>query len=415
MSANAAERLQRILDEQRDARQKATEDGGGGIPLGGSVPPPPSSNGSWGQEVAAASAAEYDAAAEPYGIGDTIIDWASTPTGAQALADLGVTPDLLIDFDTKERIAGEVLTWVNGYRDQFGEWPITQRVHDHFRQHYRDENGIAMTSERPGRIPVADVAAVAGCSAGEARKFRNQARVAMEQWAMRDGVDPVASLEHTIQELQAVTKTVVKPDSAPRFMTAAELCAMAPVDVPWIAEPLLAIGCTTQLDGHEKRGGKTTMLLAMSHAIVTGSSFLDKPVKRGPVVYLTEQGTTSFAKQVRNAGLEDSEDFHLMTWPDNRDLDWSDAVRAGAEKCREVGASVVRASWSSTPWADGRASAARVRTSPAQSEPRPRSSLKSPRRTTWRSCSPVTRVEPVARLASRTLAHTPGGLRWISL
>lgn len=336
MSANAAERLQRILDEQRDARQKVTEGGGGGIPLGGSVPPPPSSNGSWGQEVAAASAAEYDAAAEPYGIGDTIIDWASTPTGAQALADLGVTPDLLIDFDTKERIAGEVLTWVNGYRDQFGEWPITQRVHEYFGQHYRDENGIAMTSERPGRIPVADVAQQV-----KARKFRNQAMVAMEQWAMRDEVDPVASLEHTIQELQAVTKTVVKPDSATRFMTAAELCAMAPVDVPWIAEPLLAIGCTTQLDGHEKRGGKTTMLLAMSHAIVTGSSFLDKPVKRGPVVYLTEQGTTSFAKQVRNAGLEDSEDFHLMTWPDNRDLDWSHAVRAGAEKCREVGASVL--------------------------------------------------------------------------
>ena len=214
MSANA-ERLQRILDEQRDARQKATEDGGGGIPLGGSVLPPPSSNGSWGQEVAAAAAAEYDAAAEPYGIGDAIIDWAPTPTGAQALADLGVTPDLLIDLDVKERIAGEVLTWVNGYRDQFGEWPITQRVHDHFRQHYRyEDTGTAMTSERPGRIPVADVA-----QRVQERKFRNQVMVAMEQWAMRDGVDPVASLEHTIQELQAVTKIVVKPDSAPRFMS----------------------------------------------------------------------------------------------------------------------------------------------------------------------------------------------------
>ena len=109
-------------------------------------------------EVTTRATEEYDnAQIEPYDLASAVIDWVATPTGAQTLFEAKITVD---HFDTRvsqERIAQEILGWVYEYKDKYNAWPISQRTYEHFRQHYVDEDGMALEAERPGRVPIEDV------------------------------------------------------------------------------------------------------------------------------------------------------------------------------------------------------------------------------------------------------------------
>lgn len=101
-----------------------------------------------------------------------------------------------------------------------------------------------------------------------------------------------------------------------RFRSAAEIARETPAIVPWIAEPWVAAGSITELDGKIKAGGKTTWLLALSRKVLDGEPFMGLPTTKSPVVFLTEQPMSSFREALRRADLLDREDFKVLQYQD---------------------------------------------------------------------------------------------------
>jgi hypothetical protein len=121
------------------------------------------------------------------------------------------------------------------------------------------------------------------------------------------------------------------------WKTAREIGATTPPVVDWLAEPWVAAGAITELDGKLKASGKTTWTLAMCRAIVDGLPFMGRPTTRTGVVYLTEQPARSFREGLRRAGLLDRADFHVLHAHDVRAVAWPGLVAAAIAKAKETG------------------------------------------------------------------------------
>ena len=133
-------------------------------------------------------------------------------------------------------------------------------------------------------------------------------------------------------------------DGAPpslRWRTARVIAATSPAAVPWIATLWLARGAITELAGKIKTAGKTTFLLAMVRAIVSGAPFLGRPTVKSRVVLLTEQPDTSLTEALRRADLLDCNDLVVLTHADARNLAWGKVVEAAVAKAKEIGAGVL--------------------------------------------------------------------------
>src|SRR5579862_6983299 len=78
------------------------------------------------------------------------------------------------------------------------------------------------------------------------------------------------------------------------FMTAAEIAAQTSEEVPWIARPWVASGAITEVDGQVKTAGKTTWVTHLCRAVLDGEEFMGEPTCQSPIVYLTEQPSSSF-------------------------------------------------------------------------------------------------------------------------
>ncbi len=74
-----------------------------------------------------------------------------------------------------------------------------------------------------------------------------------------------------------------------KIRTAVVFCRETPDEVPWIVPGIAAMGASTELVGRPKAAGKTTYLLALAKAAVSGGVFLGAQVPRTRVLYLTEQ------------------------------------------------------------------------------------------------------------------------------
>ncbi len=121
------------------------------------------------------------------------------------------------------------------------------------------------------------------------------------------------------------------------WTTAAKTVRAAPAVVLWIARWWIAAGALTELDGRIK-GGKTSWLLALIRAVLDGLDFMGEPTTKTPAVYLTEQPPTSFAEQLKLAGLGNREDLHVLYWHEARGVEWPAVVDAAIAKCEAVGA-----------------------------------------------------------------------------
>jgi putative DNA primase/helicase len=123
-----------------------------------------------------------------------------------------------------------------------------------------------------------------------------------------------------------------------RFWSAREFASLAPSEVPWVARPWCAQGALTEVEGKIKAAGKTTWVLALAAAVLDGTPFMGEPTERSPIVYLTEQASTTFREALRRADLLDRDDFHVLFRLESLDLSWHEVVGLAAEKCVEVGA-----------------------------------------------------------------------------
>jgi hypothetical protein len=125
------------------------------------------------------------------------------------------------------------------------------------------------------------------------------------------------------------------------FRSAKQIAKEVPAVTPWTAKPWFAEQTITEVSGQIKRSGKTTFLAACARKVVTGEKFLGQPTKRTNVLYLTEQGPTSFRRVIKGARLEDQEDFRALYLQDVLHLTWPDIVRLATDYAREIEAGLL--------------------------------------------------------------------------
>lgn len=123
-----------------------------------------------------------------------------------------------------------------------------------------------------------------------------------------------------------------------RFMTAREFASSTPAQTPWVAPPFVPVGGITKIDGSPKVAGKTTFITHMIAAVVDGADFLGQATMKGPVVALSEQGSTSFRESLQRADLLHRDNLHLAIYRDFASLSWPDVVAQAFDYAREVGA-----------------------------------------------------------------------------
>jgi hypothetical protein len=108
----------------------------------------------------------------------------------------------------------------------------------------------------------------------------------------------------------------------------------------WIVEDFLAAETATSLSGFVKVG-KTTFLTHLVASSLQGRPFLGRRTRRCPWVYLTEQSPPTFQESLRQAGLENEDDLHIVFWAEAMDLSWPEVMEQVAEKCYTLKAALV--------------------------------------------------------------------------
>ena len=126
-----------------------------------------------------------------------------------------------------------------------------------------------------------------------------------------------------------------------RLHTAVELDSENLEPPVFICEPWIVEGSITEISGKIKRAGKTTFITHMCSAVVKGESFLGKPVKSRPIVYLTEQPKASFKESLRRAGLLRQDNFRLLLWSQVNRMPWNEIASDVAKQAIDLGALLV--------------------------------------------------------------------------
>jgi hypothetical protein len=125
-------------------------------------------------------------------------------------------------------------------------------------------------------------------------------------------------------------------------MSVAELFAEEPKEPAWIVPGYVAGGCVTEIDAKIK-AGKTHFLADMVAAVLAGRHFLSRETVRVPIVYLTEEGKSTFRSVLARVGFETNQDAKLQIVFRSQMRGWSWEViaeRAG-ELAERMGAGMV--------------------------------------------------------------------------
>ncbi len=124
------------------------------------------------------------------------------------------------------------------------------------------------------------------------------------------------------------------------FYTAAQVKAMTPDTIEWAWRDYLAFGTVVEIVGPPK-AGKTTLVFSLVRAMTAGLPFLERVTCPGPVVVLTEQGSTSLRAVLERTGIADRDDVVLLFHRDARSHEWPDIVATAVARCEELGARVL--------------------------------------------------------------------------
>lgn len=122
------------------------------------------------------------------------------------------------------------------------------------------------------------------------------------------------------------------------FRTARETAAMAPEAITWLLDGYIPATGLIELVGAAKRAGKSTLVAHVVAAILDGKPILGRATTRTPVVWLTEQSSSSLRELLVRAGLEDRDDLVVLQWHEARAASWETIVAAAEAECERIGA-----------------------------------------------------------------------------
>lgn len=124
------------------------------------------------------------------------------------------------------------------------------------------------------------------------------------------------------------------------FRTARQVCEAEPEHTEWVVEGFLAPKAITEL-GAKVKHGKTTLALSMLADMQRGRDFLGLRTCPAPVLYLTEERSTTFAAELKRVHLSVSDDVHILSRHDVREVKWPDVVEQATFTAQETGARVI--------------------------------------------------------------------------
>ncbi len=141
--------------------------------------------------------------------------------------------------------------------------------------------------------------------------------------------------------LSANLKNEVPAERILNFHTAKQISNQTSAAVEWIAEPWVAQGAITEVDGKIKAAGKTTWVTHLCRRVLDGEQFMGRPTKKTGVIYLSEQPAQSFREALRRADLLDRDDFTTLFWHDTVGIQWSEVMRLTVSEAKKRGAGLI--------------------------------------------------------------------------
>ncbi|MBN1631069.1 MAG: AAA family ATPase [Thermoleophilia bacterium] len=181
--------------------------------------------------------------------------------------------------------------------------------------------------DEPGRK---HAAAVAASLQGEAASV-----VIVEAVEGNDAADHLAA-GYGLEDFSPVDLQGVSIEAATRrleVLTASELLTMTPERPEWIAEPLVARSCISDLVAGPKVG-KSTLALALAAAVTEGRLFVGKPTNRTGVLYLTEERGPTFRAALERVGLV-GDGLRIILRRAGAGWKWADVVEAATAEALE--------------------------------------------------------------------------------
>lgn len=151
----------------------------------------------------------------------------------------------------------------------------------------------------------------------------------------------VTSLVHKEAQKQSATLGADHAAERIQFLNPRELASASRGKVDWIAKPFVVRGGITEVTGKIKAAGKTTFILDMVRAVLSGQEFLGYPTRKSRVIFLTEQPRSSFSVALERAGLLRSDRLRILPWANARGVKWAQIVKRVREECREFHARLV--------------------------------------------------------------------------
>lgn len=137
--------------------------------------------------------------------------------------------------------------------------------------------------------------------------------------------------------LMASAATFIPTSTLP-FKPVAQFLASVPTERDYVVEPYLAAGTLTVIHGEPKAGKTTLVHVGWVQAVLTGGTFLSKPVQAGPVVYLSEEGPFTLVEPLRSAGLTAHPNLHVLDWHEVADRSWADVAAEAVDWASAIGA-----------------------------------------------------------------------------
>ena len=125
------------------------------------------------------------------------------------------------------------------------------------------------------------------------------------------------------------------------FQTAQDIHNMTRETVNWVVKGYAAEHSLTELTGLPKEAGKTSFLMGLVRAVLTGDTFLDQPTSQGPVVYLTEEKNPTFRAALQRADLSTRNDLHVLTYWKAAQLGWENICKQAKRQCDETSAKLL--------------------------------------------------------------------------
>lgn len=138
------------------------------------------------------------------------------------------------------------------------------------------------------------------------------------------------------------TTPAVAADESPRLpiTSVRDLAKREPETAPAVIPGYLYVNSISDLTAHPKMG-KTTLLVAMAGAVATGKAFLELDVRRGAVLYLSEENHSTLLSAVRRIGAEEAAELYVIFRRDAYGLSWPEICAQVKQFCLELGVVLV--------------------------------------------------------------------------